>query len=649
MLSRTAEDFFWNGRYIERAEYRARYATVQYHLFLESTDLEDPTPIWERYLSSVGELDRYHDLYTSLDTQSVLEFLTLNKSNPSSILNLVSAARENARSIQDQLSSEVWHHVNAFYLSLKDCTPQDLWRSPHQWLNHIQHTCHTLYGVIASTMLHDQGWCFYRLGQNTERASHTARLLAHPILLRAAPEPSALSEFHQCIAILKSASAYEAYRKVYRSDVVPAKIVDFLLFHDRFPRSVRFCTNTIRQLMTRLASTPQKGPTQLTQRLVGQLAADMEFATLDEIYKMGLATFLGELVDRLDDLSTAITKTFFRAGEALDLAPPEPRRRRKVVLHRSEPSLQKLNAVLAIRHQFTYSYDSPVSGVRTLMRLAPPQHYGPQRRLDIRWHMEPSADYRHYTDAFGNLVWQLEHPQIEQVLDCLVEMRVQKSALYLTDGGLALQGVSTQESDCTVEPVEFARLTSLVDSSDTLLRLAKRVQGRGASPVELVESFLHQIHAHMRYEPGRTHVGTKASEAFALAHGVCQDYAHIMLSLCRLVKLPARYVSGYLPGEGLMHAWVEVLLSISSQDTPLWIAYDPTHERRCDERYVTVAVGRDYQDIAPTSGYYTGGANNSLKVGVSVVMEAHGPAEHWLGFSAPAQRAPNPASEAQQQ
>lgn len=116
----------------------------------------------------------------------------------------------------------------------------------------------------------------------------------------------------------------------------------------------------------------------------------------------------------------------------------------------------------------------------------------------------------------------------------------------------------------------------------------------------------------------------------ALGSGVCQDYTHIMLAICRLAGLSARYVSGLLPGEGQMHAWVEVLLPGAAQRPPTWVGYDPTHQRRCDERYITVAVGRDYQDIAPTSGYYEGEAANRLDMAVSVVLESHGPAERWL-------------------
>lgn len=263
--------------------------------------------------------------------------------------------------------------------------------------------------------------------------------------------------------------------------------------------------------------------------------------------------------------------------------------------------------------------------------------------------MDPPADYRHFSDAFGNLVWQLDHTKIEKEIACTVEMRIETQALYHTDNSLCLQGINTQESDCMVKPEEFTHLTKLVDDSDVLSQMARRSKERGLPASELAESFMHQVHAHMRYEPGRTHVGTTASEAFTQAVGVCQDYTHVMLSLCRLAGLPARYVSGYLPGEGQMHAWVEVLLPVGLQNTPIWVSYDPTHQRRCDERYITVAIGRDYQDIAPTSGYYSGVSANHLYVGVSVVMETHGSADRWLSPQMMSQETASSGEDDQQQ
>ncbi len=631
MLSRSAESLFWIGRYIERAEYTARFTHVHYHLILEIADWSEQASTWKHFLESNGNYTIYTHLYGPLNTPAVLEFLSLNRQNPNSLINLIGMARTNARGVQDQLSSEIWHHLNEFYLSLQGQTPQELRSAPHRLLNHILQTCYTLDGVMGSTMLHDEGWNFYRLGKNVERAGQTARLLDNPVLVKAAPEPGAISEYHACLAILKSASAFEIYRKFYRTQLVPRKIVQFLLFHNRFPRSLRFSANLLRQLLGRLSSSSRRANTRESERLAGQFAADLEFGNLEEVFRMGLSPFLTQVIDHLDRLTNHIARAHFRSeGYSLDLPAPLLHTHRRPALREHETLPHPSKAIVSIRHQFTYTYQSPVSKVSTIIRVAPPQHYGQQRRLDLRWHMDPPADYRHFTDAFGNLVWQLDHEHIEKELGCTVEMRIETQCLYKTDNSLCYQGIGLTESDCTVEPAEFLHMTKLVDSCDAFIKITQRSKERGLTPAELAESFMNQIYAHMHYEPGRTHVDTPASQAFKQSVGVCQDYAHIMLALCRLSGLSARYVSGYLPGEGQMHAWVEVLFPTGPHHIPTWVPYDPTHQCRCDERYSTVAVGRDYQDIAPTSGYYSGDAQNSLVVAVSVTLENHEPDNRWL-------------------
>ncbi|MFQ5588356.1 MAG: alpha-E domain-containing protein [Nitrospiria bacterium] len=647
MLSRTAEMFFWIGRYIERTEYTARLADVHYDLHLESADLKETAVDWERYLDDRGDLAAYRALYEQIETDNVLDFLVLSKQNPNSLANLVQMARENARGIQDQLSIEAWHHLNSFHLNLKSRTLHELKANPHYLLNHIKSECYTLAGVFRSTLLRGEGWTFFRLGKNIERAGQTARLLIHPVLLTASPSPRNLSDYQQCIALLKSASAHQSYRKVYSGKLSPKKIVQFLLFHDRFPRSVRFSVGVIQQQLRALSGPAQNPKRRESERLSGQLVADLKFSSIEEIYQIGLSSFIPEAIDCLDHISSGLAEIFFGATVYADQPTPRfqrKRRRREI----PESHVRAIKAILSARHRFTYTYEAPVAQVQTLMRLAPPQHYGRQRRLDIRWHMEPQADYRHFTDAFGNLVWQLDHKDIKE-MTCTVEMRIETQALYGIDQSLTYQGITPQESDCTVDAVEFKKLTDLVDHSEILDQWAAHLKKRGISSAEMAETILHQVGAHMRYESGQTHVGTKSSEAFKLGKGVCQDYAHIMLSLCRQAGLSARYVSGYLPGEGQSHAWVEVLLPVGPEQNPTWVAYDPTHQRRCDERYITVGIGRDYQDVAPTSGFYSGEAGSKLDAEVSVVIESQGPSDRLLPSPSLGERTTLRDIEAQQQ
>ncbi|MCA9499661.1 MAG: alpha-E domain-containing protein [Nitrospira sp.] len=314
MLSRTAESFFWIGRSVERAEYTARFVDVHFHLLTEIGTQEDQANIWTRYLEDTGELETYNEIFGKVQTRPVMEFVTLCRDNPNSLTNLIAAARNNARGIQDQLSSEVWHFMNDFYLSIKGKTELDLWSDIHDLLRYVRNTCYTLDGVVGSTMVHDEGWNFYRLGLNIERGGRTARLIDIPVLSDPTTEPRRISEYHQCLAALKSASAFEAYRKFYSAELVPKRIVEFLLFHDKFPRSVRYTTAQISKIVERLAGSSRRAETRQVIRLSGALAADLEFGSLQEVYYTGLSHFLTQVLEHFDQLSNLIALAFFRTS-----------------------------------------------------------------------------------------------------------------------------------------------------------------------------------------------------------------------------------------------------------------------------------------------------------------------------------------------
>ncbi len=647
MLSRTAEAFFWIGRYIERVEYIARYADVKFHLMQEISSRADQQAVWQQYLESTGEYELFKTLYPQKGTYRFLEFVTTNTENPNSQINLIKEARSNARGIQDELSSEVWRHLNSFYLTLRSKTANDLVNGPHELLSQILETCYTFDGIMGGTMIHDEGWNFYRVGKNMERANRTVRLLDDPTLCKAEQETAAIEDYHHSLSILKAASAFEAYRRFYSASLIPRKIVQLLLFHNKFPRSVCFSVSVMSNLLERLSGSSRRAEIHHTERVAGQLAADVRFGNLEEIYKIGLPVFLGQVIDQLDVLTNKIANTFFRSPGYSNQFGTATQKPQRPVVHVYQPTLESVKAVLSVKQKFVYQYSEPVSKVTTITRVVPPQLYGRQRRVDLRWHLNPPADYRHFTDAFGNLVWELEHAEIQKEITGSVDIRVETFATYLPDKNLALQGVTPQESECLVQPREFQQLTALVNTSEALTVLAKRTKERKLPITEMAESFMHQVYAHMRYESGQTHVATTATEAFEKGTGVCQDYAHILLSLCRQADLPCRYVSGYLPGEGQMHAWVEVLIPIGEQQILSWVAYDPTHNRRCDEQYITVAVGCDYQDIAPTSGFYMGVSASNLHVTVSVVMEAREATNRWLSPEMIYQGAPHPTASEQ--
>jgi transglutaminase-like putative cysteine protease len=154
--------------------------------------------------------------------------------------------------------------------------------------------------------------------------------------------------------------------------------------------------------------------------------------------------------------------------------------------------------------------------------------------------------------------------------------------------------------------ITFLEQTALVDDSAAIRAAARSLEGTRAVAGELMEAVGEWVHGAMRFCSGVTQVNTPASEALANRSGVCQDYAHVMLAICRAVSLPARYVCGFIPGEGYMHAWVEALVADSRTGTTHWEGFDPTHNRRADAQYLAVAVGRDYADISPVTGTFYG-------------------------------------------
>lgn len=258
----------------------------------------------------------------------------------------------------------------------------------------------------------------------------------------------------------------------------------------------------------------------------------------------------------------------------------------------------RTSRTFVLEQRIRYQYSGPVTDVRQRLKIIPPTAHGGQRRQ--HWGLTvdgvEAATTRSELDEFGNLVIDVVIPQVRETVEFVVKVEA--------------------ETACPALPYETTldrrhlRPTRLTGGDGILTEMARSTSGRDAA------ALCETVYRSIDYEWGTTGVRTTASEALAGGRGVCQDYAHIMLSICRALGLPARYVSGHLAGEGGSHAWVEVL-----QPHPfrrgVWIAegWDPTHNRRTDADYLVVAVGRDYSDVAPLSGTYDGpGVSNVLAV-----------------------------------
>jgi len=253
-----------------------------------------------------------------------------------------------------------------------------------------------------------------------------------------------------------------------------------------------------------------------------------------------------------------------------------------------------------IEQGFRYDYDAPVEAVRQRLVVVPPQRHGDAHRRAHQVTVTGATSRRRVRrDAAGNTVVQVSAPRVESN----VEFRISAIVERIRGHGLPVLPTSA-----LTDP-RLLRATRLTAPDEPLRELAISLE-RGAGGLDLAMRICEAVHTAVTYEYGVTTVETTAAEALAIGRGVCQDSAHLMLALCHLVGLPARYVSGHLLGQGGTHAWVEVLVPDSGEAVA--VPFDPCHGRRADSRYVTVATGRDYADVAPTSGTYVGGSGGRL-------------------------------------
>jgi transglutaminase-like putative cysteine protease len=243
--------------------------------------------------------------------------------------------------------------------------------------------------------------------------------------------------------------------------------------------------------------------------------------------------------------------------------------------------------------RFHYAYPGPIRNLRQRLIVIPADQYGAQRVCSHSLSVDPVPNTtRHQTDRFGNRIVELEVDQADDTISFEVVMNVENEAHK-----------PTQLSLSDAEVSRFLKQTRLTRPDAAIRETASGLQRETSEPHELAQKICDWVYAAMQYQSAVTTVDTTASQALRLGHGLCQDYAHLMLSICRNAGLPARYVSGHFLGEGGSHAWVEVLLPLD--DGYRVFPFDPTNNCHPDLSYVTVAVGRDYRDVSPTSGTFT--------------------------------------------
>ncbi|HSF71766.1 MAG TPA: alpha-E domain-containing protein, partial [Methylotenera sp.] len=238
MLSRTADHLYWMARYIERAENMARVLEVTYSMSLVPNAAQSEAALWLPALEIAGNVDQYEEEYGDVNAANVIHYLSMDVNNPSSIYNALRNARENARAVRVDMTSETWENINALWLEFDQFRGADLTKAGlPEFCDWVKARSHLFRGVCFGTMLRDDAFSFVRLGTFIERADNTARLLdvKYHLLLPEEEEVGGAVDYYEWSAVLRSVSAFQAYQKIFSDSIVPWRVAELLVLRRDMP------------------------------------------------------------------------------------------------------------------------------------------------------------------------------------------------------------------------------------------------------------------------------------------------------------------------------------------------------------------------------------------------------------------------------
>lgn len=313
MLSRVANSIYWMNRYMERVENYARFVSVNFNLALDLPRGIDEQ--WEPLLVATADINTYYAKYSKPTREEVIYFMTFDKSNPNSILCSLSNARENARTIREAISREMWESINTFYLWLKEVSPDQLKDLEHMqdFFTRVRQSCQLFQGIVDSTFIRNEAWHFGQLGRHIERADKSSRFLDvnYFSLHHDNSQSNSTLDLMLWNAVLKSVSAYNVYWQTFRK-INPQNIVSFLILDKTFPRSIAYCVKEAEVCLYAIGGgLPGLGYTNLAEKLISKLRAEMEFTEIEDIFKKGLHHYLDEFQSINNQLDSAIFDLYF--------------------------------------------------------------------------------------------------------------------------------------------------------------------------------------------------------------------------------------------------------------------------------------------------------------------------------------------------
>jgi len=313
MLSRVASNLYWMSRYVERAENTARVLDVAWRMSLLARGSATQDQEWFAPLNITGTLFPFAGRHNEVCAREVLHFMALDPENPSSIYACARQARENSRAVRGAITSEMWEVLNSTWLEMQQMDEDKMQaRGISAFFDWVKERSHLFRGVTFGTMHRDDAYEFARLGTHMERADSTARILdvKYHILLTSVKDVGGAVDYYQWSAVLRSVSAFESYRKVYRDVITPLKLAELLILRDDIPRSLRFCLRQVHETLGHVQNA-QSGE---TLRRAGQVLSALQYGRISEIFAGGLHEYLTEFLQSMQDLSVHIQRSFFSAS-----------------------------------------------------------------------------------------------------------------------------------------------------------------------------------------------------------------------------------------------------------------------------------------------------------------------------------------------
>ena len=314
MLSRQANNMYWMSRQIERAENTARLLDITYGMSLLPYRIKDSTQGWDEpwalplIINGLAS-DYYASNPGRITSEKVLHFMVMDSNNPSSIFSLMSAARENGRSMRGLLTTEMFEDLNAMWIEMRSRSVAAL-KEGHltDFFEWIKTQSHQFRGVTVGTMLRDEAFQFIRLGTFMERADNTVRLLdvKYHTLLPSAADVGGAVDYYQWSALLRSVSALNSYRRIYRDVITPKRVAELLILREDLPRSLHACMNEIYEIVHGLC----KRRAMESERLAGELHAQLHFGRVEQIMETGLHEYLMAFLENLHTLGGELNQDF---------------------------------------------------------------------------------------------------------------------------------------------------------------------------------------------------------------------------------------------------------------------------------------------------------------------------------------------------